>query len=137
MTEPEPSAVAADQEGVRPRRLDELAEDPLGVVQEEVEWVATVLDSIIEYLVAYSFQFLGALVLLVVGVVVANRVSRFVLALQERREVDVTLRQFVAAVVRMIILVGFVIIALEQLGVSVAPFLAAIGGLALGASFAL
>ena len=149
MTEPEPTPAAAppaaepiaepisEPTDPRPRRLEDLAEDPLGVVQEEVAWFASAFDSVADYLLAYSLQFVGALILLAIGVVLANRVSRLVLALQERRGIDVTLRQFIAAVVRMVILIGFVIIAVEQMGISVAPFLAAIGGLALGASFAL
>jgi small conductance mechanosensitive channel len=111
--------------------------DPLDLMAQEVAWVTTAYETVVEYVVASSFQILAAIVIMIVGVMIANRVSALVLSLQEKRNVDVTLRQFLAAVVRIIVLVGFAIIAVEKIGISVGPFLAAIGGLALGASFAL
>ena len=60
------------------------------------------------------------------------------LSLQERRNIDITLRQFIASVVRIGVIAAFVVIAVENIGISVAPFVAAIGGLCEnGASFAL
>jgi small conductance mechanosensitive channel len=111
--------------------------NPLSLVRQEVEWVTTAYQTVVDFLVTYSFQLLGAILIMAAGVLVANRVSRLVLDVQARRNVDVTLRQFVASVVRVIVLVGFAIIAVEKIGISIGPFLAAIGGLALGASFAL
>lgn len=110
---------------------------PLTLVQQEVEWVTAAYETLVNYLVTYSFQLLGAVLIMVLGVLVANRVHRLVLSVQKKRNVDVTLRQFVASVVRVVVLVGFAIIAVEKIGISIGPFLAAIGGLALGASFAL
>ncbi|MGR9092301.1 MAG: mechanosensitive ion channel family protein, partial [Gammaproteobacteria bacterium] len=69
--------------------------------------------------------------------VVGGWVSRALLRLQERRNVDVTLRQFIASTVRLVVIGLFVMIAIGKLGVSITPFIAALGGLALGASFAI
>lgn len=127
-------AAAADGPGPA---APESARNPMDLVREEVEWVATLWETTAEYIVASSFSILAAIVIMVVGVLVANRVSRLVLRLQEKRNVDVTLRQFLASVVRIVVLIAFAIIAVEKIGISVGPFVAAIGGLALGASFAL
>jgi len=74
---------------------------------------------------------------LIAGVLIAGWTARALLRLLERRNVDTTLRQFIAATVRLLLIALAVIIALGNLGISITPFIAAIGGLAVGASLAL
>jgi|TARA_B100000315_G_scaffold235125_1_gene249755 small conductance mechanosensitive channel len=50
------------------------------------------------------------------------------LRLQERRNVDVTLRQFIASSVRLLIIVMTGMVALNGLGVNITPLIAALGG---------
>ena len=138
-----PSAAEAARQELTSReeellqRLEALREDPLAAVQEEVRWFTAAWETFLDFAVAYSFQLAGAAVILLVGILIANRLARFLLTLQEKRNVDVTLRQFISSVVRLTVIAVFSVIAVENIGISVAPFLAAIGGLALGASFAL
>lgn len=139
---PERSAEAAgdvltSQEVELLRRLEALRDDPLAAMQEEVAWFYALWDSFVDFVLAHLLQLSGGAIILLIGVLLANRLSRLVLSVQEKRNVDVTLRQFISSVVRLTVLVVFVVIAVENIGISVAPFLAAIGGLALGASFAL
>lgn len=131
------SAVSAPAEAGAAAETASPGGDALELVRQEVEWVTTAWESVISFLVTYSFQLLGAILIMVVGVLVANRVHRLALSVQERRNVDLTLRQFLAAVARIVVLVGFAIMAVGKIGLNIGPFLAAIGGLALGASFAL
>ncbi len=137
-----PAAAAADaalteREVELATRLEELREDPFAAVQEEVAWFTEAWDQILDFVIAYSFQLIGAAIIMLLGVMLANRLHGLVLSLQERRNIDITLRQFIASVVRIGVIAAFVVIAVENIGISVAPFIAAIGGLALGASFAL
>ena len=118
-------------------RLEELRDDPFSAVQDEVAWFTEAWDQILDFVIAYSFQLIGAAIIMLLGVMLANRLHGLMLSLQERRNIDITLRQFIASVVRIGVIAGFVVIAVENIGISVAPFVAAIGGLALGASFAL
>jgi small conductance mechanosensitive channel len=111
--------------------------DPMAMVQEQAAWVAELYEQGVEFLVTYSFDIVGALLILAIGYAVAGWLGRTLLRLQERRDVDVTLRQFIAGAVRLLVLVMFAIIAVGKLGISVTPFVAAIGGLAVGVSFAL
>ena len=140
---PEASAAAAADAALTERevelatRLEELREDPFAAVQEEVAWFTEAWDQILDFVIAYSFQLIGAAIIMLLGVMLANRLHGLVLSLQERRNIDITLRQFIASVVRIGVIAAFVVIAVENIGISVAPFIAAIGGLALGASFAL
>ena len=105
-------------------------EEPLDLVQE-------VYQQIVNFLVSYSFQLLGALLVLVIGFVVGGWISRAMLRLMARRGVDQTLREFLAGVVKMLVVGVFLLAVLDKLGISVTPLVAAIGGLAVGASFAI
>ena len=104
---------------------------------QELEMVEQVYELIVSFLVTYSFQIAGAMVILVAGFIVAGWVARALLRMQEHRDVDVTLRQFIASAARLTVIALFLMIAMSKLGVSITPFIAAIGGLALGASFAI
>ncbi len=106
-------------------------------MEEQLDLAAQVYQLVVNFLVGYSFQILGAVLVLIGGFIVGGWVSRAVLRLQERRDVDVTLRQFIASTVRLLIVGMFLIVALSQLGISITPLIAAIGGLAVGASFAI
>ena len=104
---------------------------------DKVETVQRIYEFVLQFLVGYSFQLLGALIILVAGVVVAGWTAKALLRVQERRNVDVTLRQFIASAVRLVVIGLAVIVALGNLGLSMTPFIAAIGGLAVGVSLAL
>jgi small conductance mechanosensitive channel len=106
-------------------------------MEKELELAQEIYDLVVTFLVTYSFQLFGAVLIIFIGYLVAVWISNTLLRLQEKRNVDVTLRQFIATVVKILVMAIFVIIALEKLGVSINPFIAALGGLALGASFAL
>lgn len=92
---------------------------------------------IVDFFVSYSFQVIGAVLIMAAGFLVARAVARALLRAQERRQVDVTLRQFIASTVRLLIIALFAVVALAKLGISIAPLVAAIGGVALGAGVAL
>lgn len=106
-------------------------------MEEQLDLVAEVYQLIVNFLVNYSFQLLGALLVLALGFLVGGWISRAVLRLMEHRGVDLTLREFIAGVVKMIVVGVFLLAVLDKLGISVTPLIAAIGGLAVGASFAI
>lgn len=106
-------------------------------MEKELELAQQAYDVVVNFVVNYSFQLVGAVIILIVGFIVGGWVSRLLLRVQERRNVDVTLRQFIASTVRLVVIGLFVIIAVGKLGISITPFIAALGGLAVGASFAI
>lgn len=106
-------------------------------MQEQIDLINQVYEILVNFAVNYSFQLLGAVVVLIAGFIVGGWVSRFILRAQERRNVDKTLRQFIASTIRFVVVGMFFIIALSQMGISITPLIAAIGGLAVGASFAI
>lgn len=106
-------------------------------MQQELATIQQIYQLVVNFLVNYSFQLAGAVLIMIGGFVTANWVARTLLRVQERRNVDVTLRQFIASSLRLVVLVMFVIIALGKLGISMTPLIAALGGLAVGASLAI
>lgn len=106
-------------------------------MEDQLDLLQEVYQLTVNFLVNYSFQLLGALLVLVIGFVVGGWVSRAVLKLMESRNVDQTLREFLASVVKMLVVAVFLLAVLDKVGISVTPLVAAIGGLAVGASFAI
>ena len=106
-------------------------------MEEQLDLAAEVYQLIVNFLVDYSFQLLGAVLVLAIGFIVAGWISRALLRLMESRNVDVTLREFLAGVVKLIVVGVFLLAVLDKLGITMTPLIAAIGGLAVGASFAI
>ena len=106
-------------------------------MKQELATVEQIYQLVVNFLVNYSFQLTGALIIISGGLIVANWTARLLLRMQERRNVDVTLRQFIASSARVLVIVMFAIIALGKIGISMTPLIAAVGGLAVGASFAI
>lgn len=104
--------------------------------QEELEQVTNLYNMLVAYLVNYSFQIFGAVVVLILGFFVGRRVSNLVLALCAKKSLDITLSRFFANAARIAIITAAVLIALPKLGIQVTPFIAAVGALGLGAGLA-
>jgi small conductance mechanosensitive channel len=104
---------------------------------EEIKTVQKMINIVIDFFVNYSFQVVGAIIVLVIGVLVARAVSSFLLKFFEKKEFDVTLSKFIAATVKGIILGFAFIVAIGKFGITIAPFIAALAAMAFGASFAI
>lgn len=106
-------------------------------MEEELQQAQAVYKLITEFFITYSFQIIGAIIILMLGILVARKVSGLVFKICERKELDVTLSRFIASSSKIVIIVMVAIIALGKLGISVTPFVAAIGALSLGAGLAM
>lgn len=109
---------------------------PASVVQE-LSQVTAIYNLIVEFFVAYSFQIVGAIIILLLGFWVASKVSKWVFALTQRHHLDVTLSRFITSCTKILIITMVAVIALGKLGVSVTPLLAMIGAVGLGAGLAI
>ncbi|MBL4942152.1 MAG: mechanosensitive ion channel family protein [Colwellia sp.] len=110
---------------------------PTNLLKEEIDQVANIYNIIIEFFTNYSFQLIGAFVIFIIGYILAGKVSKWVLKLCLRNQLDITLSQFLANTSKMLMVVMITIISLSKLGISVTPFIAAIGAISLGAGLAL
>lgn len=85
--------------------------------------------------VSYAFSIVGAIVLIIVGIIVAGILQRWTYnALGRHRGFDEALRKFLSKIVRYAVLVLVAVTVLAQFGVQTASIIAALGaaGLAIG-----
>ena len=106
-------------------------------MEQEIQQVQAIYQLITAFFVNYSFQIIGALIILVLGVLVARKVGGIVLKLCERKGLDITLSRFAASTTRLSIIAMVAIVAIGKIGISITPFIAAIGALSLGAGLAM
>ena len=106
-------------------------------MKEEIETIEKFFNIIIEFIVQYGFQVFGAIIILIIGAIIARWLAKVAVNFCQKRKMDVTLSKFLGNVVKILVLVFVVIIAMGKFGISIAPFIAALGALAFGASFAL
>lgn len=106
-------------------------------MENEVREAQRLVNAAVDFLFNYSFQVVGAILVLILGLIVARVVSSFLLRLFERKDLDVTLSRFIAGITKTTIVLFAVIISLGKFGITVAPFIAALAAMAFGASFAI
>jgi len=106
-------------------------------MQEEMAVVQKLYSTVVEFIVQYSFQIIGAIIILLLGVKLANWLARMVISFGDKKKFDPTLTGFLGGAVRMVTLAFVIIIAIGKFGISITPFVAAISALAFGGSFAI
>lgn len=106
-------------------------------LQNELETITKLSNMVIEFFVNYSFQVIGAIIIFLLGLIVARWIAKIVLRLCEKKNVDVTLSLFISSCVKLLIIAMVLIVCLGKFGISVAPFVAAIGAISLSLGLAL
>ncbi|MBA3004726.1 MAG: mechanosensitive ion channel family protein [Desulfurivibrio sp.] len=106
-------------------------------MDQQFEALHTIATRATAFLVDYSFQVVGAIIILIGGFLLGSWVSTAVTKLCEKRGVDVTLGHFLSSLAKIVVITFAVIIALSKFGITIAPFIAAIGAAAFGATYAL
>ncbi len=104
---------------------------------EEISHLQQIVTEMIDFLVQYSFQIIGALVTLAVGIFISRWVSGLVVGLCQKKGLDVTLTRFFGQMTKIVIMIFVLVVVIGKFGISIAPFIAAIGAMLFGASFAL
>jgi len=92
---------------------------------------------IVEFFANYSLQIIGALIILIIGIIASKYVQKLIYKLLINNKIDETLSSFVSNFVRFLVVAMMAILALGKLGISIAPFIAALGALSLTAGLAL
>ena len=105
-------------------------------MDNELETIQQIYNVVVEFIINYSFQILGAIIILLIGAKLASWLGRLVTGLCEKKNVDITLSRFLGNVVKILTLTFVIIIAIGKFGISIAPFIAALGAIAVGTSFA-
>lgn len=103
----------------------------------DLQTLRRLVDVSTELAVNYGFQAIGAVIILIIGWYVGRWVGNAVGKFCERSRLDTTLSRFFANVARSVILLFVVIIALGKFGITITPFVAALGAVAFGGTLAL
>jgi small conductance mechanosensitive channel len=106
-------------------------------MKEELAAVEKYMDLIIEFAVKYGFQVIYAIIILIIGLIIARWLGNMITRVCESRKLDITLSRFLGNVVRLTALAFVLIIVLGKFGIAMTPFIAAIGAIAFGSSLAL
>lgn len=106
-------------------------------VEQGLETIQTLIDTLLEFAVAYGFQLLGALVFLLIGLKIAGWIGRRVTQLSLSKEINQTLAEFIGMIVKVLIIVMLGIITLGNFGISIGPLIALAGAGAFGATMAI
>ncbi len=106
-------------------------------MEQEIEQFTELYNLIVTYLVTYSFQILGAIIIMTIGVFIARKTANFVFEFADKRGLDITLSRFFASFTKIAIVASALVISLPKLGIQITPFIAAIGALSLGAGLAI
>ena len=106
-------------------------------MKEELAAAEKYMDIIIEVAVKYGFQVVYAIIILIIGLIIARWLGNTITRVCESRKLDVTLSRFLGNVTRLTLLAFVLIIVLGKFGIAMTPFVAAIGAVAFGSSLAL
>jgi len=106
-------------------------------MQPEIESLQKAADIASAIVIEYGFQFVAAIIILLVGWQIAKWAAGLVLGLCQKANLDITLSKFFSGITKILVLVFVVIIALGKFGITIAPFIAALGAVAFGGTLAL
>jgi small conductance mechanosensitive channel len=96
--------------------------------------IEEIMPMISEYAIVYGAKFIAAIVIYIVGKIIAKAIANLIAKGLDKKGVDATLSTFVNNIVYYILLIVVIVAALGQLGIQTASFVAIIGaaGLAVG-----
>jgi small conductance mechanosensitive channel len=92
---------------------------------------------IIKFLTDYGFQIIGAVIILVIGAIVARWVGRVTGNFFEKKGVELPMRTLAVRVIRLLVFGLAVVLALDKFGVPIAPMVAGIGVAGVGIGLAM
>jgi small conductance mechanosensitive channel len=96
-------------------------------VSDQIATIGTMKDTLLSLAVRFGPRLLVAILILVAGLVVSRAVSRWLLRLLHRLELEQPVRLLLARVAWAVSFVLFVIMALQNLGVELLPLIAGLG----------
>jgi len=96
----------------------------------------TAKDITLDLIIRYGFQILGALVILIIGVLLARWIANLTNRGLESRVKEPPMRLLIVRTIRILVLVLTLLVVLDKLGFQIAPLVAAVGVAGVGVGFA-
>ncbi|MCM8761164.1 MAG: mechanosensitive ion channel family protein [Candidatus Omnitrophica bacterium] len=92
---------------------------------------------VLDFISKNIFNIIGGILILLAGWVIARFIGKIIQLFLLAKKADVTITKFLVDVVRLLIMATALLIALGNFGITIAPFIAGLGAIGFGASFAL
>ena len=93
-------------------------------------------DITLDLIIRYGFQVLGAMIILIVGVLLARWIGNLTNRWLESRVKEPPMRLLIVRVIRILVLALTLLVALDKFGFQIAPLVAAVGVAGVGVGFA-
>jgi len=93
-------------------------------------------DLTLNLIITYGFQLLGAIIILIVGLLMARWIAKVTNRGLEGRVKEPPMRLLIVRVIRILVLVLTLMVVLDKLGFQIAPLVAAVGVAGVGVGFA-
>ncbi len=106
-------------------------------MDKELQTMQHYYDVAVEYVVKYGLQVLFGIIILFVGKKLADWVGKIFAGVCHKRNLDITLTNFLTGVVKIVVLTFAALLALDKFGITISPFIASISAMIFGASFAI
>jgi len=106
-------------------------------MNQELEDVNKFYNIVVEFFANYSLQIVGAIIIVIIGIIASKYIQKLLLRVLLKNNIDETLSGFISNLIRFLVVAMMVILALGKLGISIAPFIAALGAVSLTAGLAL
>ncbi|MDD5053385.1 MAG: mechanosensitive ion channel family protein [Sulfuricurvum sp.] len=106
-------------------------------MNEQLAYINQFYTKIIDFLANYSFQIIGAVIIVTIGWFFSKYIFNVLIKFFEKHDFDQTLGKFAANGARILIFGAMLVVAIGKLGISIAPFIAAVGAVFLTAGLAI
>lgn len=106
-------------------------------MDKEIQQIGAIYEMVVAFFVSYSFQILGAALIIIIGFWLGGKAASIIHRVCERHSMDVTLSAFFGSTAKIIVIAIMTIIAMGKIGISIGPFVAALGAVSLGTGLAL
>ncbi len=94
-------------------------------------------NTIVDFVLKYSLQAIGGVIVLVIGWIIARYVAELFGKFLHSRNIDTVVTKFLCAAVKLGIMAMAVIMALSKFGIEITPLIAGVSVAGFGLSFAL
>ncbi len=101
-----------------------------------MDWKA-LEQTVVTFLVSKGFEIVGAIIILVLGALVAGRLGRWVGVWLEKHRLEPPIRILLTRVVKLLVFALAVVLALGQIGVAITPLVAGLGVAGVGVGLAM
>src|SRR5437016_3236058 len=102
-----------------------------------IQTVAKWQDAVITFLIQYGFKIIGAIVILVAGMILARVVGNWFDMWLGKHHLEPPIRLLFVRLVRLVVMALVFVVVLDQVGVQIAPLIAGIGVAGVGIGLAM